>query len=144
MFGTKSKETMAGSTTPVANGAVNLIAAGTVIEGEIKSKGDIRIDGSLKGSITTNGKIIIGESGVVDGRAKCNNAEILGTFKGDIYVAELLFLKATSKLHGDIVANKLAIDPGATFTGGCSMGEVKSISQPKKEQSTEAKQSKTA
>ena len=143
MFGSKSKETMAGSTAPTTSGAVNLIAAGTVIEGEIKSNGDIRIDGTLKGSVTTNGKVIIGESGSIEGSAKCKNAEILGNFKGDINVAELLFLKATSKLNGDIVANKLAIDPGATFTGGCSMGEVKSISQPQ----TETKQgqaSKTA
>ncbi|MBL0327877.1 MAG: polymer-forming cytoskeletal protein [Bacteroidetes bacterium] len=104
--------------------SVNLIGAGTTIEGDITTNGDMRIDGSLTGSINVKGKLVIGASGMVEGEIICQNADISGTIKGKIGVAELLALKASSKLSGDIITNKIAIEPGATFTGTCSMGGV--------------------
>ena len=104
--------------------SVNLIGVGTTIEGDITTNGDMRIDGSLTGSINVKGKLVIGVSGFVEGEIICQNADISGTIKGKIGVAELLALKASSKLSGDIITNKIAIEPGATFTGTCSMGGV--------------------
>jgi cytoskeletal protein CcmA (bactofilin family) len=104
--------------------SVNLIGAGTVIEGDVTTSGDIRIDGSLTGSIKVKGKLVIGVSGSVDGEVVCQNADISGTLKGKIIVSELLSLKAAAKLMGDIVTNKIAVEPGATFSGSCSMGGV--------------------
>lgn len=104
--------------------SVNLIGAGTIIEGDVTTNGDIRIDGSLKGSITVKGKLVIGVSGSIDGEAICQNADVSGTVKGKISVSELLSLKASAKLAGDIVTNKIAIEPGAVFSGTCSMGGV--------------------
>jgi len=123
------------------NGVVNHIGTGTVISGEITSSGDIRVDGSLKGSINTKGKVVIGSTGIVEGEVVCQNADISGELKASISVSELLSLKSTAKLNGDIVTNKLAIEPGATFTGSCSMGAViKDINQVDKKD----KQEKTA
>ena len=104
--------------------SVNLIGAGTVIEGDVSTNGDIRIDGSLTGSITVKGKLVIGLSGSIDGEAMCQNADVSGTIKGKIVVSELLTLKASAKLTGDIVTNKIAVEPGALFSGSCSMGGV--------------------
>src|SRR5579863_9799729 len=101
---------------------VNQIKAGTHIEGEIKSNGDMRIDGTLKGNIETQGKLVIGPTGQIDGEISCQNAEIHGTINGKITVNELLSLKATSKVLGDVVVGKLAIEPGAQFSGSCVMG----------------------
>lgn len=101
---------------------VNQIKAGTHIEGEIRSNGDMRIDGTLKGTIHTQGKLVIGPTGQIDGEISCQNAEIHGTVNGKITVNELLSLKATSKFLGDIVVGKLAIEPGAQFSGSCVMG----------------------
>src|SRR5207253_2914285 len=95
--------------------------AGTVIEGDIKSDGDIRIDGTLHGSILTKGKLVLGTTGIVEGEVTCQNADISGTINGKIKIAELLSLKATSKLTGDITTNKLSIEPGANFSGSCVM-----------------------
>ena len=103
---------------------VNTIGAGTVITGDVQSKGDIRIDGILKGSINTSGKIVLGKEGVVEGDVVCNSADISGNIKAKITVSQLLSLKSTAKLNGDIITNKLSIEPGATFTGSCSMGAV--------------------
>jgi cytoskeletal protein CcmA (bactofilin family) len=104
--------------------SVNLIGVGTVIQGDITTNGDIRIDGALTGSIAVKGKLVIGVSGSVDGEIVCQNADISGGIKGKITVSELLTLKASAKLIGDIITNKIAIEPGATFSGSCSMGGV--------------------
>ena len=104
--------------------AVNIISNGTTITGDIKSKGDIRVDGSLNGSIETEGKVVVGKGGVVEGDVICKDADVAGVIKAKITVSQLLSLKSSAKLNGDIVTNKLSIEPGATFTGSCSMGAV--------------------
>lgn len=125
------------------SGVVNLIGVGTVITGDVTSSGDIRVDGTLKGSIQTKGKVVVGTTGIVEGDVNCQNADISGELKAKINVAELLSLKSTAKLDGDIVTNKLAIEPGATFTGSCSMGAViKDINHAGKQNTTQ--QEKTA
>ena len=90
----------------------------------ITSSGDIRVDGTLSGSINTKGKVVVGSTGMVEGNVNASNADVSGELKGSISVSELLALKSTAKLDGDIVTNKLAIEPGASFTGSCSMGAV--------------------
>ncbi|MDF2437747.1 MAG: cell shape determination protein CcmA [Bacteroidota bacterium] len=104
--------------------SVNIVGAGTFIEGDITTNGDMRIDGSLTGSINVKGKLVVGPSGSIEGEIICQNADISGTVKGKIGVAELLSLKSSSKLSGDIITNKIAIEPGAVFSGSCSMGGV--------------------
>jgi len=104
--------------------SVNIIGAGTQVTGEIQSNGDFRIDGQLKGQITIKGKLVIGTSGKIDGEVNCQNAEISGELIGKINVSELLTLKSTSRLNGDIITGKIAIEPDAQFTGTCSMGGV--------------------
>ena len=105
-----------------ATTAINLIGAGTEITGDIKSTGDVRIDGILTGNLKISGKLVIGETGKVNGEINCKNSEVLGKIQGKIKVDELLSLKATSKISGDIITKKLAIEPGAIFTGNCNMG----------------------
>jgi cytoskeletal protein CcmA (bactofilin family) len=102
--------------------SVNQVKAGTYIEGVIKAAGDFRIDGTLKGNIQTEGKLVIGSSGTIKGEITCQNAEIHGSIHGKITVNELLSLKASCTLLGDIVVGRLAIEPGAQFTGSCVMG----------------------
>jgi cytoskeletal protein CcmA (bactofilin family) len=104
--------------------SVNIIGAGTQVTGEIQSNGDFRIDGQLKGTISIKGKLVIGPSGKIDGEVNCQNAEVSGELIGKISVSELLTLKSTSRLNGDIITGKIAIEPDAQFTGTCSMGGV--------------------
>ena len=113
-----------GKTIPVDLASHNLIGAGTSIEGDIRSNGDVRIDGALVGTIETKGRLVVGATGSIEGDIVCQNALIEGAIKGKITVSELLSLKATAKLAGDITTNKLAIEPGANFSGTCSMGAV--------------------
>jgi len=100
---------------------INIIGAGTSINGDINCSGDIRIDGSLVGSLFVQGKVVIGATGNIKGEVSCKSAEIEGKIEGKISVAELLSLKSTSSILGDIKTRKLAIEPGAFFTGNCNM-----------------------
>jgi cytoskeletal protein CcmA (bactofilin family) len=101
--------------------SINLLGAGTTVKGDIKSTGDFRIDGSLVGSINSQGKVIVGVTGKLEGEIICQNADISGDVKATVVVTELLSLKSSAKLNGDITTNKLAIEPGAKFSGTCNM-----------------------
>jgi cytoskeletal protein CcmA (bactofilin family) len=101
--------------------AINLIGNGTVITGDITSNGDIRIDGILTGNVTAKGKIVIGETGKLKGEISCKNADISGHVEGKITVAELLSMKGASSVDGEIMINRLSIEPGCLFNGTCKM-----------------------
>ncbi|MCX6271222.1 MAG: polymer-forming cytoskeletal protein [Bacteroidetes bacterium] len=101
--------------------SINLLGTGTVVKGNITSTGDFRIDGTLIGSIQSKGKVVVGPTGIVEGEISCQNADISGNIKAHVTVSELLTLKSTSRLVGDIKTSKLAIEPGALFSGSCKM-----------------------
>ena len=103
--------------------AINLISNGTDITGDVKSSGDLRIDGTLTGNLNTKGKVVIGPTGKVNGEVVCKNSEVSGMVEGRIIVSQLLILKVSSKIMGDIVTAKLSIEPGAIFTGNCKMND---------------------
>ena len=105
----------------IENHTINLIGTGTIIDGNINSNGDIRIDGTLKGNLSTKGKVIVGDTGKISGEVNCKNFEVEGSVDGKIIVTDLLSLRSKSKILGDIYTSKLAIEPGAIFTGKCDM-----------------------
>jgi cytoskeletal protein CcmA (bactofilin family) len=107
---------------PISPGKINSIMEGTSIEGEIRSDSNIRIDGRVKGIVNARGRVIVGQTGVIEGEVVCQSSDIEGMVIGKINCQDLLSLKATAKLQGDITTKKLAIEPGAVFTGNCSMG----------------------
>ena len=104
--------------------AINLIGVGTQIIGDIISSGDVRIDGTLNGNIKLNGRLVVGPNGKIEGNVICQNADISGEIKGTVEVVEMLALKTTAKISGDIITGKLGIEPGAVFTGTCNMGAI--------------------
>lgn len=115
--------------------SVNLIGNGTKINGDISSAGDVRIDGHLIGNISITGKFVLGPSGIIEGNIKCVNGDLSGEVRGVVEVSEMLALKSTAKINGDIVTTKLMIEPGAVFTGTCSMeAKVKNMVQQDKVQ----------
>jgi cytoskeletal protein CcmA (bactofilin family) len=100
----------------------NTIGKGTTIEGNLETYGNIRVDGRVVGNIITKSKLVLGQSSYVDGNVLAQNAEVLGEVRGKIEVTDLLTLKPSAVIHGDIVTNKLIVETGAKFNGGCKMG----------------------
>jgi cytoskeletal protein CcmA (bactofilin family) len=108
-------------TTEFESPSINILGTGTVVKGNITSNGDFRIDGTLIGSIQSKGKVVVGPTGTVEGEITCQHADFSGNIKATVTVSELMTLKASSRLVGDIRVNKLAIEPGAIFSGSCKM-----------------------
>ena len=113
------------------NGQPNRIERSTKITGEIVSEADFRIDGTLEGTITTSGKVVIGKEGLINWNVNCAFADVEGKFSGKIEVKESLSLKSSSSVEGEVIIGKLIVESGASFNAKCSMRsakEVKSIS----------------
>jgi cytoskeletal protein CcmA (bactofilin family) len=104
---------------------LNIINAGTTIVGDLNSEGDMRIDGTVKGYVSSKARLVLGPTSRVEGDIKAVNLELSGEVNGNILVTELLTIKATAKINGDLKANKLIIEAGAEFNGTCSMKEAK-------------------
>lgn len=100
---------------------VNLISTGTKVTGNIESGAGIRIDGHLKGKMIIQGKVVIGTPGQVTGDIICQLLEVSGKVVGNIQASEIVSLKSSASIQGEISTKKLAIEPGAVFTGSCKM-----------------------
>lgn len=111
--------------TPVNPNTLNIINSATTIVGDLNSEGDMRIDGTVKGYITSKARLVLGNTSRIEGDIKAANLELSGEVNGNIYVTELLTVKSTAKVNGDIVSTKLIIEAGAEFNGKCSMKENK-------------------
>jgi len=111
----------------VAN--INRICDNTKIIGTIETTGDIRIDGTLDGSVISTGRVVVGLKGKIKGDLHCACVDISGRVKGNVIADDVLMLKEKSVFIGEITTQKLIIESGATFNGICKM--------PTKEQNTE-------
>ena len=99
----------------------NIIGKGTTLVGNIESFGNIRIEGRIIGGVKTKSKIVLGQSSYVEGNILTQNAEIAGEVKGKIEISELLILKPSAVVIGDIKTNKIILESGAVFNGSCKM-----------------------
>ena len=90
-------------------------------KGEFKSECDFRVDGNFEGSIETNGKVVIGKNGLVEGTVVCSSADIEGAINGTIRVKDLLSIRSTGEVKGDVVMSKLVVESGAIFNAKSSM-----------------------
>ncbi len=112
----------------------NIIAQGTKIVGDFNSKGDFRIDGIVEGNIVTSGKVVVGKAGFVNGTLQGTDAYFEGKFAGTLTLSGTLTLKASANIEGEVVAGKLAVEPGANFNVTCKMkGAVKEINSGQKQ-----------
>ena len=102
-------------------GKTNRIVEGTTIKGDIESVADFRLDGHLIGNFNSKGKLVIGPAGSVTGDIYCQNVDVEGKVEGKIAVEEILNVKGTAAINGEVTCGKLAVEPGAKFTATCNM-----------------------
>jgi len=110
------------ATTPVTTTAssprstnLSTLSAGVRYEGNISGGGDVQVDGALKGDVRL-ARVLIGESGSVEGAITADMIEVRGKVNGSI-TAKSVRLLATARVEGDITQEQLAIEPGAWFQG---------------------------
>ncbi|MEI6409812.1 MAG: polymer-forming cytoskeletal protein [Bacteroidota bacterium] len=129
MFGnSKNTEEVKKTTPAISSGAINALVKGTVVEGTVRCESDLRVDGTIKGKLICQAKVIIGPTGVVEGEIRCQNAVIEGKFTGILQVSELLNVRETAEIDGEITTNKLLVQSGAKFNVACHMNNGAPIS----------------
>ena len=106
------------------------ISNGTVVDGQIKVEGDIKVEGIVKGTITSKGRVQISSTGKVDGDIICQNADISGHVTGKLKIADILMLKGSAVVDGDINTGKIIIESGVKFNGNCTMGMAAQAAAP--------------
>ncbi|MEN8006230.1 MAG: polymer-forming cytoskeletal protein [Candidatus Krumholzibacteriota bacterium] len=116
MFGKEpDNQTMTG-------GQTSIIAQGCKFEGKVEVRGTLRVEGDFKGDIGTPESLVIGKTGVVNGKVTVKNAIIGGQLIGNITAENKIELQSGSHVEGDIKTKRLVIDEGVFFEGNCSMG----------------------
>jgi cytoskeletal protein CcmA (bactofilin family) len=119
MFGSKKNEEQQPQS---AEAKLSMIAAGTTIDGNLHSEGDIRIEGRVIGTVVCKSRLVVGAKGLIEGNVDARNATVAGDIKGQVVIRETLALQETGRINGDILANQLAVQPGAVINGSCKMG----------------------
>ncbi|MGZ3837533.1 MAG: bactofilin family protein [Flavisolibacter sp.] len=104
--------------------SATLISEGTLLQGDVNSENDLRIDGTIQGNVMSSAKVVIGPTGRVEGNIHGKQADVTGKVIGNIAVQEILQLRGESNVQGNIHAATLQIDPSAVFNGQCQMGGV--------------------
>ena len=104
-----------------AGGGTSIIGSALTLVGDISSTADIRIDGIVKGNVKSSARILIGADGMVEGDLDGQQADIMGTVKGDIKVKELLSLRENATVNGNLYVGNLRLEPTVNFNGHCHM-----------------------
>ena len=101
---------------------INRIVEGTLVEGTINSDSNLRIDGEFKGNLITKGRLVVGLKGKVSGTVNCLCCDVEGTLEGEVTVLELLSMKSSSTVQGDLYYGQLSVEAGAKALGTFRMG----------------------
>ena len=100
---------------------LNVIVEGSKVIGDMITESNLRVDGEVKGNVSSAAKVVVGKSGVITGDLTCGEADIEGIVTGTIKIEGLLTLRSTANLNGEITTAKLQVEEGAQFTGNCRM-----------------------
>lgn len=103
--------------------SVNMISEGTHLKGNLTTKNDIRVAGTLEGEAKAEGKLIISSTGKVDGDINAVDADIAGKLEGEIRVSNKLILRQSAVIEGDIYTKSLLVEEGAQINGSCKMDD---------------------
>ena len=98
-----------------------MLGAGSVFEGKLHFEGQVRIDGTFTGEITTTDLLVIGEGAKVSATINCGSVEIKGDITGNVNASESIVLRATARVQADIYSPSLVVDKGAVFEGNTRM-----------------------
>lgn len=105
-------------------GQITHLSNNTVIVGDITVDNDMRVAGTIKGTVNMTGHLIVEQSGLLEGEIKSISATVAGRITGNIECTERLILEGKAQFTGDIKTKQLVIEDGAVFQGNCAMPAV--------------------
>jgi cytoskeletal protein CcmA (bactofilin family) len=109
-----------------------VIAPSVRVEGDFVSDGNVRIEGSVSGSVATQQDLLVGEHAQITAHVTAKNGIFAGELRGNLKVHERLELTETARVYGDIQAKTLTVAPGAIMHGKVTIG-VESVEDASKE-----------
>lgn len=101
----------------------SIIGSDMIVEGNIRAKDAIRVEGSVTGNIETEGSLVISATGKVKGNLRGNSIVIGGTLEGDLVCGGKTEVISTGKVFGNMHTKGLIVDENAVFQGQCVMNE---------------------
>jgi len=113
-----------------------ILGRGSVIQGNIKVEHSLRIDGKVKGDVSSADTLIVGAEGEITGNVSVNHLILGGKVFGSLVAPGRTVLESKAEFHGDIKTSKLVIDEGAIFDGKCSMSETGKSGESKRKESS--------
>ncbi|GAB5603695.1 polymer-forming cytoskeletal protein [Thermus sp. FJN-A] len=112
-------------------GVLTYLGPDTEVQGDLKAKGQVRIDGLVRGSVYVEGELEVGRTGRVEGeRVEAQAVQIHGEVRADL-VAGRVSLSKTARFTGTVRAQALDVEAGAVFIGQSVAGEHKALEAPK-------------
>jgi cytoskeletal protein CcmA (bactofilin family) len=100
---------------------LNVIVEGSKVIGDMITESNLRIDGEVKGNVSSSAKVVVGKNGIILGNLTCADADIEGNIKGILKVDSLTVLRETATIEGEITTARLQVEEGAQFSGNCKM-----------------------
>jgi cytoskeletal protein CcmA (bactofilin family) len=113
MFGNKN-------TSDSINHSLTLIGESATIDGNLSTKASIKVDGRINGDVHVEGRVIVSESGQIQGNVNASEIEIYGKLDGNV-TAKTLSLRSGGHITGNISVKDLEIESGASYQGHIQM-----------------------
>ena len=107
-----------------------VIARGVKLEGDFTSKGDVVIEGEVRGKVTASGKLTVGSEATIHADVAADDAVISGLVQGNVTVKAQVVLHATARVTGDLVAERATVESGAVLEGKVQIGPKKLPATP--------------
>jgi cytoskeletal protein CcmA (bactofilin family) len=105
-----------------AGGNTCVISKDTAIEGSFSCEQDVRLDGFIKGDVRCARRLVVGETGRIEGKVYAESAVIMGAIKGELVIQDLLLLKPTALVDGNLQAKAIQVEEGGRYLGDCRVG----------------------
>jgi cytoskeletal protein CcmA (bactofilin family) len=94
---------------------------GSHVQGELHFETSFRVDGKFTGKVSSEGDLIVGDGGEIDGDVSVGQVFVSGTVKGTIQASRKVQISPRGKVFADIETPSLVIEDGAYFEGRCAM-----------------------
>lgn len=111
----------------------SIVGADMVVEGNIKARETVRIEGSITGNVETEGALIISATGKVKGNIKGSSIVVGGVLEGDLSSTGKTEVISTGKVIGNMHTKSLIVDENAVFQGQCIMNTDEMLALPEAE-----------
>ena len=101
--------------------------AGCEVQGDLRFRNTFRVHGHFRGTVESEGELIVGEGGVVEGVVKVAELSVSGRLEGQVEATKRIEIGVNGHVEGEINSPVLVIASGAFFQGKCTMSPSEAV-----------------